>query len=84
MSGCTLGVGVVDCTADVDARDVPYVGARWVDPNARHFGPWRIPPHAEVVRMFEPASEMNAHLDRPPAIKWNGAIPDLHFSCDAT
>jgi len=41
---------------------------RDVDPNARYFTPWKVTPHAEVVRMQEPPPELQPHLAKPPAI----------------
>jgi hypothetical protein len=41
---------------------------RDVNTNARYFTPWKIVPHAELMRMQEPAPQLNPHLDRPPSI----------------
>ena len=41
---------------------------RAVEPNARYFTPFRVTPHAEAMRMFEAAPQINPHLERPPAI----------------
>lgn len=41
---------------------------REVDPNARYFTPWKVLPHADLMRMEEPAPELQPHLARPPAI----------------
>jgi hypothetical protein len=41
---------------------------RNVDPQARYFSPWRVMPHAEVMRMFEPPLQINPHLAKPPAM----------------
>lgn len=41
---------------------------RDVDPNARYFTPWKVVPHAEMMRMQELPPEMQPHLARPPAI----------------
>src|SRR6185369_7101982 len=41
---------------------------RDVDPNARYFTPWKIVPHADLVRMEEPPPEMQPHLAEPPRI----------------
>ena len=41
---------------------------RDVDPNARYFTPWKVVPHADLVRMEEPPPEMQPHLAEPPRI----------------
>jgi len=41
---------------------------RDVHPHARYFTPFRVTLHAEAMRMFEPAPQINPHLERPPAI----------------
>ena len=41
---------------------------RDVNPNARSFSPWKVIPHAEVMRMSEPPLEMQPHLAQPPAV----------------
>src|SRR6476619_4524168 len=41
---------------------------RDVDPAARHFTPWKVPPHADVMRIEEPAPELQSHLAKPPAV----------------
>src|SRR4051812_40389224 len=41
---------------------------RDVDLGARYFTPFRITPHAEAMRMFEPPPQINPHLERPPSI----------------
>lgn len=41
---------------------------RDTDPSARYFSPWRVTSHAEAMRMFEPAPEMNPHLAKPAAM----------------
>ena len=42
------------------------VTGKWV--RARYFSPWRVTPHAEVMRMFEPPLQINPHLAKPPAM----------------
>jgi hypothetical protein len=37
---------------------------RDVDRHARYFTPFRVTPHAEAMRMFEPAPHINPHLER--------------------
>jgi len=39
---------------------------RDVDPNARYFTPWKVVPHAELMRMEELPPEMQPHLAMPP------------------
>ena len=41
---------------------------RHVDLDARYFTPFRVTPHAEAMRIFEPPPQINPHLERPPAI----------------
>ena len=41
---------------------------RDVDPNARYFSPWKVVPHAELMRMQEMPPEMQPHLAQPAAI----------------
>jgi len=41
---------------------------RDVDPDARYFTPWKVAPHAEIMRLDEPAPEVQPHLAQPPAI----------------
>ena len=41
---------------------------REVDPKARYFTPWKVLPHVELMRMEEPAPELQPHLAGPPAI----------------
>ena len=37
-------------------------------PNARYFTPWKVIPHAYLMRMEELPPEMQPHLQTPPAI----------------
>jgi hypothetical protein len=41
---------------------------RDVDPNARHFHPYRVMQHAELRRLQEQPPQINPHLEQPPAI----------------
>jgi len=41
---------------------------RDVDAHAQHFHPYRLLEHAELMRLQEPAPQINPHLERPPAI----------------
>ena len=41
---------------------------REVDPDARYFTPWKVVPHAELMRLQEPPAEMQPRLARPPPI----------------
>jgi hypothetical protein len=41
---------------------------RDVDPNARHFNPFRMIAHAELKRLQEQPPQINPHLEQPPAI----------------
>jgi hypothetical protein len=47
---------------------------RDVDPKARYFTPWKVIPHAELVRMHEPAPRLNPQLDRPPSVDAQGCF----------
>ena len=39
---------------------------RDVDPDARYFTPWKVVPHADLMRMEEPPPELQPHLAKPP------------------
>jgi len=41
---------------------------RDVDPRARSFTPWKVVPHAELMRISEPPPEMQPQLEAPPGI----------------
>ena len=41
---------------------------RDVSADARYFHPYPIVRHAELLRLQEPAPQMNPHLEQPPAI----------------
>jgi len=41
---------------------------RDIDPSARYFTPWKVVPHAELMRMQEPRPELQPHLAKPPTI----------------
>ena len=41
---------------------------RHVDPEARYFTPWKVLPHAELVRPEDRAPELQPHHERPPAV----------------
>ena len=41
---------------------------RNVDPDARYFTPWKVMPHADLMRVEEPPPEMQPHLSKPPRI----------------
>jgi hypothetical protein len=43
-------------------------GIRDVDPDARYFTPWKIVPHADLMRMEEAPPEMQPQLTTPPRI----------------
>jgi hypothetical protein len=43
-------------------------GIRDVDPNARHFHPYRMIEHAELRRLQEQPLQINPHLEQLPAI----------------
>ena len=41
---------------------------RDVEPDARHFTPWKVTAHAELMRMTEPPPELQPHLKDPPTM----------------
>jgi len=41
---------------------------RDVDPHARYFTPWKIVPHADLMRMEELPPELQPHLAKPPTM----------------
>jgi hypothetical protein len=41
---------------------------RDVDPAARYFTPWKVVPHADLMRIEELAPELDPHLAQPPAM----------------
>jgi len=45
-----------------------------VDPNARYFTPWKVMPHAELMRIEEPSLEMQPQLAEPPRIDEREAL----------
>jgi len=47
---------------------------RDVDPNARYFTPWKVMPHAELMRIEEPSLEMQPQLAEPPRIDEREAL----------
>jgi hypothetical protein len=60
---------------EISARHAPgeweIVGPpefRDVEPERRHFHPYRVMAHAELTRLQEPAPQINPHLEQPPAI----------------
>lgn len=42
---------------------------RDVDPNERYFTPWKVVPHADLMRMEERQPELGPHLADPP-VAW--------------
>jgi hypothetical protein len=60
---------------EISARHAPgeweIVGPpefRDVEPERRHFHPYRVMAHAELTRLQELAPQINPHLEQPPAI----------------
>ena len=52
---------------------------RDVDPNARYFTPWKVTPHAELMRIEELPPEMQPHLATPPRINEREAFLTMLF-----
>jgi len=57
---------IAACYAQWEIIGPPEI--RDVDPHARYFMPWKIVPHADLMRMEELPPEMQPHLQTPPAI----------------
>jgi hypothetical protein len=58
---------------DIETRHAEWqiVGppeVRELAPNARYFHPYRLVPHADLMRLSEAPPQLNPHLERPPAI----------------
>ena len=41
---------------------------RHVEPEGRQFNPYRVMAHAELMRLQDPAPQINPHREQPPAI----------------
>src|SRR6476660_8560181 len=52
---------------------------RDVDPHARYFTPWKLVPHADLMRIEEPPPELQPHLAQPPTIDEREALLAMLF-----